>query len=412
MYAGFRRPARPVAPLHAWLAVLLWLLALPALAADVAADIAEDAAAPRIGVLTMQPGEVFFERFGHDAIVVVDPGTGQAISYNFGYFDPSEPDFLQRFVRGEMLYHLVALPVGQDLAQYRDAGRGVDVQWLDLEPGQARALAATLAERALPENSRYRYDYFTANCATQVRDALDDALGGALKSQLSARSRGNTYRSEAVRLARPAPWMWLGFDLGLGPSADRALSRWEEGFVPMRLADALREARNSAGRPLVKAEEQVLPHRIAPEPVERPRRWWPWALAGLALAAGILAQRRRPRLLAGFALPLWLLCGVGGLLAAFIWAFTAHQAGWANRNLFLLNPLCLLLLPGAVAMLRGRVPGRLFVVVLWTVAALAVLGWILQWLSLQPQYNLPWIGLLLPLHAALAVALGRPQTRG
>ena len=46
----------------------------------------------------------------------------------------------------------------------------------------------------------------------------------------------------------------MGFDLGLGPYADRALSRWEEGFVPMRLADGLREARNSAGRPLVMAE--------------------------------------------------------------------------------------------------------------------------------------------------------------
>ena len=46
-------------------------------------------AAPRIGVLTMQPGSVFFERFGHDAIVVVDPASGQATSYNFGYFDPS-----------------------------------------------------------------------------------------------------------------------------------------------------------------------------------------------------------------------------------------------------------------------------------------------------------------------------------
>ena len=38
-------------------------------------------------------------------------------------------------------------------------------------------------------------------------------------------------------------------------------------------------------------------------------------------------------------------------------------------------------------------------------------GLILQWLSLQPQYNLPWIGLLLPLHAALAIALGRDRTR-
>ena len=382
-------------------ALMLCLLLLAALLPALAA------AAPRIGVMTMQPGEVFFERFGHDAILVVDPATGAATSYNFGYFDPTEPDFVGRFVRGEMMYWLVALPADQDLAQYRDAGRGVSVQWLDLEPARAQALADALARRARPENARYRYDYFTANCATQVRDALDEAMGGALKAQLAGRSRGNSYRSEAVRLARPAPWMWLGFDLGLGPYADRPLSRWDEAFVPMRLADSLREVRNDAGRPLVQAEQQLLPHRIAPEPAERPRRAWPWAVAGLALAAGIFFLRRRARLLGAFAAPFWLACGLAGALMLYLWGFTAHQAGWANRNLSLLDPLCLLLLPGAIALMRGRAPGRLFRIVLWTVAALAALGWVLQWLSLAPQYNLPWVALLLPVHAALAFALGR-----
>src|SRR3546814_1884186 len=64
------------------------------------------------------------------------------------------------------------------------------------------------------------------------------------------------------------PWMWLGFDIGLGPAADRPLSVWQESFVPMRLADALREVDGSNGQPLVLAEEQILPHRIAPEPAE------------------------------------------------------------------------------------------------------------------------------------------------
>ena len=398
-----RRPRWPAVlarPL-AWMLVLAMLLAMPPLALA--------AAAPRIGVMTMQPGEVFFERFGHDAIVVVDPDSGEAVSYNFGFFDPSEPDFLSRFIRGEMMYHLVALPATQDLAQYQAAGRGVSMQWLDLEPEQARALAALLAERARPENSRYRYDYFTANCATQVRDALDTAMGGALKAQLAGRSRGNTYRSEAVRLASPAPWMWLGFDLGLGPYADRALSRWEEAFVPMRLADSLREARNRQGRPLVQSEQELLPHLIAPEPVEAPRRWWPWLLAGLSLATAIFAARRRPRLLAGFALPLWLLCGIAGLVMLFLWGFSEHRAGWANRNLLLLNPLCLLLLPGAISVLRRRTPATWFSWLAMAVAGCALLAWFLHWLPLALQYNQSWVALLLPVHLAFAYVF-RPKS--
>ncbi|XHH31022.1 DUF4105 domain-containing protein [Xanthomonas euroxanthea] len=391
------------------LLLLLALLVAPAAVAQVAdqAPAQPAASAPRVGVVTMQPGEVFFERFGHDAIVVVDPVTGQATSYNFGFFDPSEPDFVPRFARGEMMYYLVALPLDEDLQQYRAVGRGVSIQWLDLPPDQARALADGLAVRSRPENARYHYDYFVANCATMVRDTLDRAMGGALKSQLAGRSRGNTYRSEAVRLASPAPWMWLGFDLGLGPYADRPLSRWEEAFVPMRLADSLTQVHNSAGRPLVQSTQVLLPHRIAPEPAEQQRHWWLWLLTGLIVAAGVLALGRRPRVLAALALPYWLLCAIGGGLLVYLWGFTVHQSAWANRNLLLVNPLCVLLLVGGIALLRGRRPGRWFDVLRWLVAGSALLALLIHWLSFQAQDNLQWVLLLLPIHTALAIALRR-----
>ncbi|WDM66110.1 MULTISPECIES: DUF4105 domain-containing protein [Xanthomonas] len=403
--------------LACWALLLLTLLAAPlavaqavqavqAVQGKAAQGIASAVApAPRVGVLTMQPGEVFFERFGHDAIVVVDPVSGQATSYNFGFFDPSEPDFVPRFARGEMMYYLVALPLEEDLSQYRNAGRGVSVQWLDLPPEQARALADGLAVRSRPENARYHYDYFEANCATMVRDTLDRAMGGTLKSQLAGRSRGNTYRSEAIRLASPAPWMWLGFDLGLGPYADRPLSRWEEGFVPMRLADSLTQVHTSTGRPLVQSTQVLLPHRVAPEPAEQQRQWWPWLLAGVLVAAGVLALRRRQRLLAGLALPFWLLCAIGGGLLVYLWGFTAHQSAWANRNLLLVNPLCVLLWFGGIRLQLGHRPGLWFNGLSWLVAAAALLALVIHWLSFQAQDNLQWVMLLLPIHAALAIAL-------
>ncbi|WP_321823969.1 DUF4105 domain-containing protein [Xanthomonas citri] len=394
-----------------WALLLFTLLVAPLAAAQaVQGNASQEAAltvapAPRVGVVTMQPGEVFFERFGHDAIVVVDPRTQQATSYNFGFFDPSEPDFVPRFARGDMMYYLVALPLEEDLSQYRDAGRGVSVQWLDLPPDQARALAEGLAVRSQPENARYHYDYFMANCATMVRDTLDRAMGGALKSQLAGRSRGNTFRSEAVRLASPAPWMWLGFDLGLGPYADRPLSRWEEAFVPMRLADSLTQVHNSAGRPLVQSTQVLLPHRIAPGPAEQQRHWWPWLLTGLIVAAGVLALGRRQRLLAGLALPFWLLCAIGGGLLVYLWGFTAHASAWGNRNLLLVNPLCMLLWFGGIRLQLGHRPGRWFNVLSWVVAACALAALVIHWLSFQAQDNLQWVMLLLPIHTALAIAL-------
>lgn len=378
------------------LLLALWLLSTTVLAA------------PRIGIVTMQPGEIFFERFGHNAIVVDDAATGSAISYNFGFFDLDEEDFIARFVRGDMRYRLLALPLQQDLAYYREVGRGVDLQWLDLEAADAQQLADALAENARPENAHYRYDYFLDNCSTRVRDALDRALGGGLRRQLETRSRGSTFRSEAVRLASPALWMWLGFDLGLGPAADRPLPLWAEAYVPMRLATALRDVRNRQGRPLVTAETQLLPHRIAPEPPELPRRWGPWAWSGLALGAALAwLGTRRPRALAAIALPFWTLAGMLGVLFLFIWFGTEHRFGWGNRNLLLLSPLCWLLLPGGWQLLRGRVPKAWFRHVLFAVAALPVLALFVYWLQLLPQRNLHWIALLLPIHVALAWVWGR-----
>jgi hypothetical protein len=363
---------------------------------------------PRIGVVTMGPGDIFWERFGHDAIVV-DAGTPDgATSYNFGFFDLAEDGFIGRFVRGEMQYMLVALPLEEDMRYYREVGRGASLQWLDLDPAQAQALAAALVENARPENARYRYDYYTDNCATRVRDAIDTALGGQLRRQLEVRSSGDTYRGESVRLASPAPWMSLGFDLALGPFGDRPLTRWEQAFLPRRLADDLRGAKRADGRPLVISEVELLPQRQAAEPVASAPRLWPWLLAGMSLGLAVLVfVGRHARLLAAGASAFWLACGLLGLVLVLSWAFTAHHALWANRNLLLLDPLCLLLLPGAWALLRGRMPSARFRVLLIAVAALAALACVPLWLQALPQRNGHWIALLLPVHAAFAWAWSR-----
>lgn len=378
-------------------------LARPLLALLLLLFAAAAGAAPRIGVLTMGTGEVFWERFGHDSIVVDDPAMAEPISYNFGYFDLEEAGFVRRFLLGRMEYMLVALPLSQDLAYYREVGRGVRLQWLDLDPAQASALADALAVNARPENARYRYDYFTSNCATKVRDALDRALGGQLRRQTESRSSGDTYRSESLRLASPAPWMWLGFDIALGPSNDRALTRWQQDFLPRRLADDLRDTRRADGRPLVAAEVTLLPQRQSAEPTSGSVPLWLWLLAGTALALAIgNAGRRCERPLATFAGGFWLLCGLLGVVLALAWGVTEHRALWANRNLLLLDPLCLLLLPGALALLRGRTPSPWFRILLTVVVGLAAIACLPLWLQVYPQRNGHWIALLLPLHAALA----------
>lgn len=363
--------------------------------------LANPAPSLRIGVMTMEPGEEFWERFGHDALVVQGPEG--AISYNFGFFDMDEPGFVGNFIRGRMRYALVALPLESDLASYRLEGRGVGMQWLDLDPAQARELADALAVNARPENMFYRYDYYLDNCSTRVRDALDRALGGRLRDQLSGRSQGNTWRSESVRLAWPAKWMAFGFHLGLAGSADRPLSRWEESFIPMRLRDALREVKLGDGRPLVAQEEALLPNHLPMPPEEMPGWRVPALFAGLALALMLAwTGSRYPRALAAFALPFWSVCSLFGLVMAYLWLGSEHMAAHGNENLLLLSPLCLTLLPGAWAALRGRVVSPRFRKLVWLVAGSAALAGFLKFLPFRPQQNVEWVLLLLPIHLVLA----------
>ncbi len=361
----------------------------------------------RAGVITMAPGEEFWARFGHDAIVIEDTGTGESMSFNFGFFDMGEPGFFGNFINGHMQYQLVALPTEEDLQHYRDMGRGVGVQWLNLDQKQIRDLYTALAVNARPENSRYTYDYYRANCSTRVRDSLDAVLNGRIKAQLSSPSLGNSYRSESVRLAWPAKWMAMGFHLGLGPAADAPLSRWDEAFIPMRLRDSLREITLADGKPLVGNEEELLPHRLSMPPDDMPS-WKKTAfMIGIFLAIGIFFfAKRTPRLLASVAGIFWLVAGLLGCLMVFVWFGSAHWAGYRNANLLLLSPLALALLPGAWCLLLKKNAGKYFNTLLWLMAASAAVAGFLQMLPFLAQQNFEWVLMLLPVHLALAKSLG------
>ena len=72
-----------------------------------------------ISLLTIGPGPIFWERFGHNAIVVRDRDSGTAIAYNYGIFDFEQENFLANFARGNMRYRIAADDITDDIAMYR-----------------------------------------------------------------------------------------------------------------------------------------------------------------------------------------------------------------------------------------------------------------------------------------------------
>jgi hypothetical protein len=402
------------------LATLLLLVAGSALADDTPAAVAPAAPAQaqwtpgqpgselEIALLTVGPGDVYWQRFGHNAIWVRDRARQTEVLYNYGIFDFEERDFFWNFLRGRMRYSMAARRPADDIDQYLAEGRQVDVQILELAPAQRIALRDFLAWNALPENARYRYDYFLSNCSTKVRDALDSALGGALKAASDGRSRGYTQRMHALRLTSPDPLVYLGVHAGLGPSTDRAMDFWAEMFIPMEVARRLREVgvRDDAGTelPLVSREFTINAGRVT-EPLVAPDWRWRFLAAGLALGAllywlgsGSGVRRRCFGVLAGTT---WLLAGLAGLVLLGLWLGTEHVAAWHNRNIALFNPLGLLLLPAAWRALRGRAPQGSFVAhCAALVLGLAAAIWLAQVLPAGRQDIGDWVALWLPVHFA------------
>lgn len=371
-------------------------------------------------IVTFQPGTLYWQRFGHNALLLREASSGRAVTFNYGIFDFGAPDFFLNFARGHMTYRVVPNTLDNDLRHYAAEHRWALEQRLNLDARQVGRLRDFLEWNVQPENADYRYDYFLSNCSTRVRDALDYAMGGQLKPQLEARSTSLSYRKEATRLISPDPLLMVGMDLALGPIADRPIDVWQQSFGPLALMQALRTATvtDAGGRslPMVGHEARLLPGGKSDAPDRTPDLRLQFLLAGITMAAILLGLAKFRAvcavrwLLMLIATGIALLCGLGGLILAACWGLSEHWAGWRNENLLLVNPLCLLLVP-ALAMyprLRWRPSLRTRRIAL-AVAMLAVLSLAVRDLPGLKQQNLHWTYLLIPIHAAIALIFLRAK---
>lgn len=377
---------------------------------------------PRLQVylMTIGQGANVWEKFGHNALWFVDSAAGIDVAYNWGVFDFNQPRFLQRFLTGDTRYWVEEYPGSQLLDWYRRQNRTITLQRLNFTPDQARRAYQYSQWNAREANKYYRYDYFRDNCSTRLRDVVDLATGGALKSQTSRMIVSHTYRSESVRLVDDMPLTQFGIDLALGRPADRPLSLWDDMFIPMRMRDGIRLARvprDGGSVPLVAAERIVFEGTTYQERTSNPVLWLPYLIVGLVLAAEFFAvgrigsRTRAVDVIFRVEVAVWaFVTGLLGLILLLAWTSTGHVFWYRNENLLLANPLALLLSVAALVSIWKPRLARGASVASMITAALAVVALAMKALPGAGQDNLPLILLLLPPH--LAIALGLWQRRG
>ena len=378
--------------------------------------VAQDGSQLRVWLLTAAPGDQVWERYGHNAIRVLDERTGRDVSYNWGIFDFQQVDFIPRFLRGEMLYSMAAFDTEAMVAAYARANREVVLQELALTPEQKLRLVSLAETNLLPENRDYIYQYFLDNCSTRVRDMLDAVLGGALNLQYSPQPSGTSYRDNTQRLTQVDPLIFTGMDLALGAPTDASISVWEEMFIPMTLRDELRTFRvvrpDGGSEPFVRSEQVVVTSTRAADP-EAPPGWFGLYAALGGLLALVFASMRTSavqsrtwlrRTITGLAVAWYSLWGtLGAILVALL--FTDHTFAFRNENLFLAHPLLWLAAFALLLSARGGKWGDRAGVVALMGAAIGLIGLFAQLLPMMTHANAHFFALILPGHLALAFGL-------
>lgn len=353
-------------------------------------------------LLTFGPGPEIYERFGHNALVLLDDERGLSTAYNWGVFDFDAPGFTANFARGRMWYELRGYDADETVQLYAAAlDRTVVNQNLDLAPEQWDRLYAHVSAADTDARRGYRYDYYRDNCSTRIRDALDVALGGNLKVTFDAARDRPSYRVWNRRLVAPK-WLYvLGMDLAGGTPIDRPLTRWEEAFLPQKLSELVGDAVN----PATGASLAQRPHVVKADGVarfnERDSALWGFPLVGAVLALGMLATTRLPRTL-NVLIGTWAACAsLAAIVLPLMWFATDHWPAVRNFNVLQASYVSLALL--ACALVPRWRAGRVWFA--GAAFALSAGDALLRLAGVIPQPGLPTLGLTVPLHAATFAAL-------
>jgi len=361
----------------------------------------------------MFPGDSLFTGYGHIALRLRYRGAD--ISVDYGTYDTSDPLMGWNFLVGKLDYFCSRTAFQAMISWYRDDFGGIIEQDLDLTEVQSRALVrrlisdfklarpdavlndrefSALRDRLFTDpgvtHTTYRYHHFHNNCATKLRDLLDEVLGRGLYKKTASSLAEVSFRDLInASLHRPwfAPTRWLVYGL-LNGEIDRPVSRWEQMFLPWFLAEELGDLTVN-GRPVVTGERVLVGARLDAPPAPSP---WPGFFTLLLLAAGFgwPAVVRRGRRV--FALQ-WILAGLAATFYAGIllvaWSASPYPETSPNVTVLFFHPGHVALVPGGILLwLRRRV--RLLEWYLLAGVVISALGALAHLSGLVDQEILPY----------------------
>lgn len=244
-----------------------------------------------VSLLTVNDGAELYTRFGHTMLRFHDEANEIDFVVNWGEFDFSDPLFIPKFFRGNLVYKMGFAPTNNSIRYYRNVEhRGIVEDVLSLTLQQKHRLLDKIVWNMKPENLRYSYQYFRNNCATIPRDYIDFAVDGGLQKDFGEVAEPTmTYRDYARQNLSVNSFVAWGIDVIFNGDTDVPLRAWDEMFYPKKLQAHLSETlsfddlgQHVAGLPLL-TNRNVLVNLPEYEGSALDGYYLTWLVAGIPL---------------------------------------------------------------------------------------------------------------------------------
>ncbi|MEH6764541.1 MAG: DUF4105 domain-containing protein [Aequorivita antarctica] len=331
-----------------------------------------------ISILTIGPGAELYDKFGHSAFRIQDSLNGVDVVFNYGKFDFDTPNFYTKFARGKLLYELGVSYYQPFFESYVAQNRWVKEQTLNLSYTEKQAVSDFLWNNVKPENKKYKYDFFFDNCATKIRDVIQEVLGNKLEFKEDHLKEEYTFRQLIQQNLKANSWGSLGIDIALGAVIDRTAKPIEYQFLPEYVYEGAANAvinRNGTSESLVSHTTVLFEN--SPTPPENDFFLSPLFVLGfLGLLIVFITYRdfkrkTRSRYLDTF---LFFFTGLIGIFLLLLWFATDHTATANNYNLLWAFPISLVLI---IAISKRNVSPKMkrYVLLLLLLLVLLTIHW-------------------------------------
>ena len=290
----------------------------------------------RFSLITCDAGDDLYTIWGHTAIRVIDSVNHTDFVFNFGSFDFNTPNFIAKFMRGDLMYFISADTYSDFLYEYQYFKRDVHEQVLKLTTAEKNKWYQELQVNMIGSNRFYLYNFITDNCTTRIKDGIFK------HAPINEYSIGvNSFREEVVSAPykNGLGWIGLGIDLLLGAVADKTPNLNQEAFLPSLLYKKM-----ELNSHLVTATNLT---KYNMEPVVKGGYPMNYLIAFLLFYIFVaswnsLITQRIARVLD---VSLLFIFGAGGALVLYMSQFSLHSSCHENYNLIWLHPLYLLAMP-------------------------------------------------------------------